>query len=55
MKKMKGDGGAMSTKSKPLGSKGSSKGIPASTMMVKPVATKGNTAKFAAGKKKVGK
>ena len=55
MKKMKSSGGAQSTNAKPLGAKGSGKGIPASTMMVKPVATKGNTAKFKAGKKSVGK
>lgn len=55
MKKMKSDGGAMSTKAKPMSAKGSSKGIPASTMMVKPVATKGKKATFAAGKKKVAK
>lgn len=54
MKKMKNSGGAMSTKS--TGFKGGSKkGIAPSTMMVAPVKTKGNTAKFAAGKKKVGK
>lgn len=55
MKKMKSDGGAMSTNAKPFGAKGSSKGIPASTMMVKPVATKGKKATFSAGKKKVAK
>lgn len=55
MKKMKSDGGAMSTNAKPFGSKGSSKGIPASTMHGAVAKTKGNTAKFAAGKKKVGK
>jgi hypothetical protein len=44
----------MSTDSKGFG-KGSKKGIPTSTMMVSPAKTKGNTAKFAGGKKKVGK
>ena len=54
MKKAKSSGGAMSTNSKGFGA-GSKKGIPASTMMVSPAKTKGNTAKFAGGKKKVGK
>lgn len=54
MAKAKSSGGAMSTNAKGFG-KGSTKGIPASTMMVSPVKTKGNTAKFAGGKKKVGK
>ena len=54
MKKMKGDGGAMSTKDTGF-NKGSAKGVPASTMMVKPVATKGKKATFSAGKKKVAK
>lgn len=53
MKKMKGDGGAMSTNDKGFGG-GSKKGIPASTMKGK-VGPTGNTAKFKAGKKKVGK
>lgn len=54
MKKMKGDGGAMSTKSTGFKA-GSKKGMPASTMMVAPVKTKGKKATFAAGKKKVAK
>ena len=54
MKKMKSDGGAESTKDKGFGG-GSKKGIAASTMMVKPVATKGKKATFKAGKKKVAK
>ena len=53
-KAMKGDGGAESTKDKGFGP-GSKKGIAPSTMMVSPAKTKGNTAKFKAGKKKVGK
>jgi hypothetical protein len=53
-KAMKGDGGAMSTKSTNF-RKGSTAGIPASTMMVSPAKTKGNTAKFKANKKTVGK
>jgi hypothetical protein len=53
-KAMKGDGGAMSTKSTNF-RKGSTAGIPASTMTVSPVKTKGNTAKFKANKKTVGK
>ena len=53
-KAIKGDGGAQSTQDKGFG-KGSTKGIPASTMSVSPVKTKGNTAKFKAGKKSVGK
>ena len=53
-KAMKGDGGAASTKDKGFG-KGSSAGIIKSTMMVSPAKTKGNTAKFSGGKKKVGK
>ena len=53
-KAMKGDGGAESTNFKGFGG-GSKKGITKSTMMVSPAKTKGNTAKFAAGKKKVGK
>ena len=51
-KAMKGDGGAESTKDKGFGP-GSKKGIPASTMSVGAVKTKGNTAKFKAGKKSV--
>lgn len=54
MKKMKSDGGAMSTNFKGFGG-GSKKGVPASTMTVAPVKTKGKSAKFAAGKKKVSK
>ena len=54
MAKAKSSGGAMSTKDSGF-RKGSKKGIPASTMMVSPAKTKGNTAKFAGGKKKVGK
>jgi len=53
-KAMKGDGGAQSTQDKGFGP-GSKKGITPSTMMVSPAKTKGNKAKFAAGKKKVGK
>lgn len=52
-KAMKGDGGAMSTKDSGF-KKGSSKGIPASSMKGK-TGPAGNTAKFKAGKKKVGK
>ena len=54
MKKAKASSGAQSTDFKGFG-KGSSKGITPSTMMVSPAKTKGNTAKFAGGKKKVGK
>lgn len=53
-KAQKGDGGAQSTNFKGFGS-GSKKGIAASTMNVAPVKTKGNKAKFKAGKKSVGK
>ena len=53
-KAMKGDGGAASTKDKGFGA-GSKKGITPSTMMVAPAKTKGNKAKFKAGKKSVGK
>lgn len=52
-KAMKGDGGAESTKDTGF-KKGSSKGIPASTMKGK-VAMSGKKATFKAGKKKVGK
>lgn len=54
MAKAKSSGGAQSTKDTGF-RKGSKKGVPASTMMVAPVKTKGNTAKFSGGKKKVGK
>ena len=54
MKKMKSDGGAQSTQDKGFGG-GSKKGITPSTMKGKVSNVKGNTAKFAAGKKKVGK
>lgn len=54
MKKMKGDGGAESTKDTGFKA-GSKKGITPSTSKGVPAKTKGNTAKFAAGKKKVGK
>jgi len=54
MKKMKSSGGAMSTNDSGY-RKGSAKGITKSTMTVSPAKTKGNTAKFAGGKKKVGK
>jgi len=54
MAKAKSSGGAQSTNDSGF-RKGSKKGIPASTMMVSPAKTKGNTAKFAGGKKKVGK
>lgn len=54
MAKAKSSGGAQSTKDTGF-RKGSTKGVPASTMMVSPVKTKGNTAKFSGGKKKVGK
>ena len=54
MKKMKSDGGAQSTKDTNF-AKGSSKGVPASTMMVKPVATKGKKGTLKSGKKKVAK
>lgn len=50
----KGDGGAQSTKFKGFGA-GSKKGITASTMMVPAAKTKGNVAKYKAGKKSVGK
>jgi len=53
-KKAKGGDSAQSTNSKGFGA-GSKKGIPASTMTVSPVKTKGNKAKFSGGKKKVGK
>lgn len=53
-KAMKSDGGAQSTKDKGFGA-GSKKGIAASTMMVSAAKTKGNVAKFKAGKKSVGK
>ena len=53
-KAQKGDGGAASTKDKGFGG-GSKKGITPSTMMVGAVKTKGNKAKFKAGKKSVGK
>lgn len=52
-KAMKGDGGAQSTNDKGFGG-GSKKGIPASSMKGK-TGPAGNTAKFKAGKKKVGK
>ena len=52
-KSMKSKGGAESTDYKGFGG-GSKKGIPASTMKGK-VGPSGNTAKFKAGKKKVGK
>lgn len=52
-KAMKGDGGPQSTKDTGF-KKGSSKGIPASTMKGK-VGPAGKTAKFSAGKKKVSK
>ena len=54
MKMMKSDGGAQSTKDTGFKS-GSKAGIPASTMMVKAVTTKGKKASFKAGKKSVGK
>ena len=53
-KKAKGGDKAQSTDFKGFGA-GSKKGVPASTMMVSPAKTKGNTAKFSGGKKKVGK
>lgn len=53
-KAIKGDGGAESTQDKGFGP-GSKKGIPAAVAQVSPAKTKGNKAKFAAGKKKVGK
>ena len=53
MKKMKGDGGAMSTNDKGFG-EGSKKGIPASTMKGK-VGPAGKKATFKAGKKMVKK
>jgi hypothetical protein len=53
-KAMKGDGGAESTKSTNF-RKGSTAGIPASTMTTGAAKTKGNTAKFKANKKMVGK
>ena len=52
-KAMKGDGGAMSTKDSGF-KKGSSKGIPASTMKGK-VGPAGKKATFKAGKKKESK
>ena len=52
-KAMKGDGGAESTKDTGF-KKGSSKGIPASTMKGS-VGMSGKKATFKAGKKKVGK
>ena len=52
-KAMKGDGGAESTKDTGF-KKGSSKGIPASTMKGK-VPMSGKKATFKSGKKKVGK
>ena len=52
-KSMKSKGGAESTDFKGFGG-GSKKGIPASTMKGK-TGPAGNTAKFKAGKKKVGK
>lgn len=52
-KAMKGDGGAMSTKDNGF-KKGSSKGIPASTMKGK-VGPAGKKATFKAGKKKESK
>ena len=52
-KAMKSKGGAESTDYKGFGG-GSKKGIPASTMKGK-TGPAGNTAKFKAGKKKVGK
>ena len=55
MKKVKSSGSAMSTDAKAFDSKGSSKGIPASMSRGVTAKTKGNTAKFAAGKKKVSK
>lgn len=54
MKKMKSSGGAMSTNDTGF-RKGSTAGVTKSTMTVSPAKTKGNTAKFAGGKKKVGK
>ena len=54
MKKMKSSGGAESTNDTGF-RKGSSKGITKSTMAGATSKTKGNTAKFAGGKKKVGK
>lgn len=54
MKKMKGDGGAESTKDTGFRA-GSKKGITPSTSSGVVSKTKGNTAKFAGGKKKVGK
>lgn len=54
-KAMKGDGGAESTKDKGFGA-GSKKGITADAKPGQNTAkTKGNTAKFKAGKKTVGK
>ena len=53
MKKMKGDGGAMSTNDKGFGG-GSKKGIPASTMHGK-VGMSGKKATFSGGKKTVKK
>ena len=53
MKKMKGDGGAMSTNDKGFGG-GSKKGIPATTMKGK-VGPAGKKATFKAGKKMVKK
>lgn len=54
MKKGKASAGAESTDFKGFGA-GGKKGIPASTMSVGAVKTKGNTAKFKAGKKSVSK
>jgi hypothetical protein len=54
MKKAKSSGGAMSTNDTGF-RKGSTAGVTKSTMMVSPSKTKGNTAKFAGGKKKVTK
>ena len=54
MKKMKSSGGAQSTNDTGF-RKGSSKGITKSTMAGATSRTKGNTAKFAGGQKKVSK
>ena len=53
-KAQKGDGGAQSTKDKGFGA-GSKKGITPSMSRGTPAKTKGNVAKFKAGKKSVGK
>jgi hypothetical protein len=54
MKKMKSYGGAESTNDRGFGP-GSKKGIPASSTSSSTGKTKGNTAKFAGGKKTVSK